>query len=193
MRNPNIQPPVVSNETMSPILSRAAAAGFLLVVLMAVSGCATSEDTRTEAGADTAWLVADAPVWVHAIDGKKISNGLAGEKRFAVSPGLHTIMVKYVDVEVQTIGSPFPSVVTPSHPYGEVPGGYGERVTRAVSNSVLPVSFIAEAGHTYYVKDGTDGGDTWHPHVTEFPDPVFQDLKTTPSFAPSLPPSGAGH
>ena len=155
------------------------AAGLLLVALLAVSGCATGYDAP-QAGADTATLIATAPVWVHAIDGKEIFNGLAGEKHFTISTGSHTIMVRYMEVQSHyygVTGDPGPMLQPYSREEGPRQSGRYMSVQKISSESTLPVKFVAEAGHTYYVKDGMTGGAFWHPHISEDRDPVFQDVK----------------
>jgi hypothetical protein len=136
--------------------------------LVVFSGCATDNGATAVPGPDNAELVVTAPVWVHSIDGKKVSNGLAGEKHFTIAPGPHTILVKYSDVQRHYLVSQQSPAPEPGRPVGYI--------NELTTSSPVRLRFIAEAGHTYYVKDGYADYE-WNPHIAENRDPVFQDLK----------------
>jgi hypothetical protein len=131
----------------------------LLLALVTFTGCASSYRQPSLPRNATASLRAAAPVWIVAIDGKKVSRiSLSGKKQFRVSPGSHTIEVQYVQFE---------------RPYQEESGG-GATYTvlgQTMSEKNILVHFFATAGTTYYVRAGRSE-DLWKPVVTDTPEPV---------------------
>jgi hypothetical protein len=128
--------------------------GMLLLVWLLLPGCATSGFDPAHAGPDAAFLVAVSPVRVHSIDGQPVSEST---KRFAVPPERHTLMVKYLDVQSDLLGN-------------------GQVVELKTTGNLIPESFTAEPGHTYYIRAEMLGA-SWHPLISEAPEQLFQDVK----------------
>lgn len=97
-----------------------------------------------------ATIEATAPVWIRAIDGKKVSLfGKKSQTHLRILPGLHTLRVDYYGTEI-------------------VRGRDGREKKVTYSGlSYLDIKFMAKAGHNYVV--GAERGEAkvkaW---VTEF-------------------------
>ena len=132
----------------------------VLVTALTMPGCATRYRQPPASESGVAYLEAIAPVWLVSIDGAKVSYAsFSGEKRFRISPGRHVIEVRYSGIERQQF-------VTWDRRH------YYQRNVSIQSRGALPLSFAAEAGHTYYIQPGAAGGN-WQPYINESMKPVF--------------------
>jgi hypothetical protein len=134
----------------------------MALALLSALGCAARyhEPARLESSAS---LQANSPLWVTAIDGKKVSQlGFTGEKHFRVTPGQHILRIRLSDEERQQFYV--------QNRY--VANGYN----RILSTNDVSLHFKAQAGHAYYLHgDRNDMDKLWRPFVTESSDPVFRD------------------
>src|SRR5689334_20034335 len=135
---------------------------YLLLAGAAVffnAGCA-ARYTPQASGNDMAYVVAKAPVWLVTIDGNRVRYiPLAKEKRYAVSPVTHRVIVAFSDIASQRVR-------IDNYRAGQVmvpqtagawrtapPGIYDQTVVRKIrSTENIELWLNAESGHTYYVK-----------------------------------------
>jgi hypothetical protein len=129
----------------------------LVFVLLTLTGCASGYREPSLPHNATASIKATAPIWIAAIDGKKVSRvSLSGNKQFRVTPGLHVVEVLYNQIDP---------------PAYESSGGetYAVR-NQAYSAKNVPIQFLATAGTAYYVK-ARRSEDSWKPIITDIPEP----------------------
>ena len=125
----------------------------LTLTLLLTMSCAhtTSHESVVE-NAIAATIEANAPVWIHSIDGQKVRNfGAAHRTCLKILPGAHTIQVFYEGSE-DVFVRPGPAIVRPR---------------RVHSLSYLDLRLVAEPNHNYVVCF-VRRGNHWGAGITEF-------------------------
>jgi hypothetical protein len=153
-------------------ISRVGRPFAMMVLGLTLSGCAARYRPPAEANEQIAHLEAIAPVWIVAIDGKKLSSlKLKGEQRLRLAPGRHIVEVGYASRERRTVQWNHQSYAVTA-------------VMRSQDN--VPLRLTAEPGRTYYVQEGRID-DAWSPFFTETRDLPFEEfpLPATNSSSPS--------
>jgi hypothetical protein len=118
----------------------------LAILIFLTTSCAHTRYQEPNLG-DTANIEANAPAWIHAIDGRKIRAFGSGKRTsFKISPGPHTVQVFYDDYDFFTM--------------------QGKRVR---SLSYLDLKFLARPSHNYFVVARAERSK-WSAMITEFPD-----------------------
>jgi hypothetical protein len=96
------------------------------------------------------------------MEGRKVSHfGFSGRQRIIIRPGPHIIEVRYVRLERRIVET-----------WDHDPSAAIVATVPVRSNGGVVLQFTAEAGHTYFIRDGRMG-DIWRPRITEDRDPVF--------------------
>lgn len=136
-------------------------AGFALVTLCFLDGCATKYQAPPDSG-NNPTIEALAPVWIVSIDGKSVLRiRFTGNQRFAISPDRHVLEFQFSGWESR-----------------ECQDLYGQRHlvgVRQHSRENLRMSFAPRSGRHYYIHAGVEGA-VWKPYINETPPNAFLDL-----------------